>query len=188
MQPLIAIFFVTLVALAAHLAAMSFAALGSGVVIREASFGVSKTLFRFARFRLALLPIATYIKVKDSRVESLAPNNLDGAFDRAGTVTQLFISLSGCLALLALAYLALGSSATRAFLSGFQNIIYGALFPMSEAQRLISAGTTFAQANSFFSLLGLVAAKLAAINLMPFPGSNGSTALAVCLRAAGVNR
>jgi Zn-dependent protease len=92
------------------------------------------------------------------------------------------IPLIGPAALLLVALLFQPATALHEVLTGFRQIAAGAIAPMSTAQRYIHATYTLASEDGFLPVLGLLAAKMAAFNLLPLPSLNGGQALRALLR------
>lgn len=167
-----------------HVVSFACAARWAGVPVREVSIGYGPVLLGAGTLRLRLLPLGGFARLKDTRSEQLAPADTADAFDRQPAIVRVLITLSGCFSLLCLVP-ALGGQALDALLSGFAQFFSGALSPMGEAQALLAAGQDFAHGASFAATCGLVAAKLAAVNLLPFPSTNGGQAIAVLLERFG---
>jgi hypothetical protein len=115
------------------------------------------------------LPIGGYIKFSDEF------NNLHPA-------KRMFVACSCSLSLLVLATLVFGiSSGFSLFVKGFVEIMYGALsFPYQGPNYLFKL-IAFIKTNSYWAIMGLIASKLAAYNLLPLPGVNGLTVLLILL-------
>ena len=179
---------VLILCLCIHL--LSIAAAGSlmGVTVRELSLGFGPTVFKTGRFKLGLIPTGGYVRFKDSREEDIPPQEMGTALDGQSTWRQLLITLSGCAVLLALSAATLGISAAQASWAGARDFLQGGLSPAGQAQRLLLDAAAFVASASSVSLFGVVAAKLAAINLLPFPALNGGAAIAVVGRGLGLAR
>jgi membrane-associated protease RseP (regulator of RpoE activity) len=91
---------------------------------------------------------------------------------------QVFVAVSGTLALLVVAIFVLGiSEGLEQFGAGFRQIVAGAFAPSATGAGLIRTAYDFLIANSFFACLGAVAAKMAAGNLLPVPSLAGGDAV-----------
>lgn len=168
-----------------HVSALALGATLAGVAIREIRVGFGPVLLRFARYRIALGPFGGFVKMKDSREEQSVAEPMQDAFDHQPGWKQALIPLSGPTALLLLALLLLGEDGWHAFIKGFSQVLVGALAPLSEAQQLLGSFNDYLRARSFLDVLGLLAAKMAAINLLPLPMLNGGAAILALL---GFNR
>ena len=168
-----------------HVSVMALAARLAGVAVREVSYGCGPRLLSIGRVRIRLLLLGGALKMKDTRNENVPPTESGDAFDTQSLPVQLAIALSGCAGLLGLALLAGASENIDAFIAGFQQFFAGALSPTNEAPRLLSTGVAFAQSQPFVSVCALVAAKMAALNLLPFPALNGGQAVGMLLRGVG---
>jgi hypothetical protein len=97
---------------------------------------------------------------------------------------QVFVALSGSLALLVVAISVLGiAEGVEQFAAGFHQIVTGAFAPSAMGAELIRSAREFLIANPFLPCLGAVAAKLAAGNLLPvpvLPGGDAALALVNC--------
>lgn len=177
MPPLVQAFIATALVLVLHLLTIGFCARRLGVEVRSVTYGAGPTVFRRGRFQLKVLPIAGNVKLKDSREQLLQPDQVADAFDHQPVWKQVLLPLAGAGSTLLLALLILGTDAAGSFASAFGQIFEGAVAPLSVAQSQLLAFDKFAAENSFALVLGLVATKLAAYNLMPFTGFNGGNAL-----------
>lgn len=157
-----------------------------GVTVRELSLGLGPKAFSIGRFTFRALPFGGSVRFKDSREEELDADDMRGALDDRSLVVQIVIGLSGCLALLALAIVVLQAEGVQAFLNGFVEIVAGALSPMDQAQALLAQAQQRLAGAPFVAVLGLVAAKLAAFNLLPLPAANGGYVIATIARGMGV--
>jgi membrane-associated protease RseP (regulator of RpoE activity) len=171
-----------------HLLAIALAGYALGVPVREFSFGFGPTLLRRGIVRIALLPLGGYVKFKDSRDEIVPAHEMKSALDGKPAFQQVLVALSGCAALAALAFAAMGTACLPAALDGIRQLFVGMASPTADAHRLLHDALAFARSAPFVLLLGTVAAKLAAINLLPLPALNGGVALAALARPLGLDR
>lgn len=178
-----------------HLLACAWTGAVLGVAVREVSLGFGPVLWRCGRFSLKSLPLGGFVKFKESAdtEPALAAGTLDepetqGALDRQGLAAQLAIGASGCVVLLALAYACLQGAGMRAFEWGFVELVSGALSPLTAGPALLAQAARTLAGLPFVAVLGLVAAKFAAFNLLPLPGANGGFLLAALARRAGIAR
>jgi membrane-associated protease RseP (regulator of RpoE activity) len=171
-----------LACVAIHLLAIAAAGWGVGVTIREFSLGFGPAVFRSGIFRLGAIPLGGYVRFRDSSTEAVPAHEMETAFDGRSTAEQVFIAAAGCAVLLLVAVATPGADGLQAFVSGFRQAIAGAVSPLGEAQVLLRDATSFVRGASFTVLLGVAAAKLAAINLLPLPVFNGGVVIAVLAR------
>lgn len=171
-----------LVCVAIHLLVIAAAGRRVGVTIREFSLGFGPAVFRSGTFRLGAIPLGGYVRFRDSRAETVPAHEMETAFDGRSTVEQVFIAAAGCAVLLLIAVATPGADGLQAFINGFRQAIAGAVSPLGEAQVLLRDATSFVRGASFPVLLGGVAAKAAAINLLPLPAFNGGVVIAVLAR------
>ncbi len=198
-----------------HVTVMAFAGRSLGVALDELSFGLGPRLLRMGRVSIRLLPIGGAVRFQtagatmpadgtmpsdvDMQSEVAAPTAATMPADEADVDprhleaqplwAQMLIGVSGCLALIALAYALLGRMASaQALVDGFANIVSGALSPLHTAQALLARMDAAAHGLSVPTLLGLTAATTAALNLMPLPGANGGYLLGALGKSAGLSK
>lgn len=165
-----------------HIAAMASAAHIAGITVRKVSFGAGPTLWESGKFRLGWIPLSGYVRMKDSRTDLLSETELDGAFDHAPAWKQIAVPLAGLGALMLLSMLTLGHEGIEALVRAFRQLILGAIGPFSDAQAYLQAGKNFAGSHSPLAYAGLLGAKLVAMNLLPFNGTNGLQILVTLVR------
>jgi len=179
------LFLAFLCAILLHLSAIAAMAHVAGVGIRTFSFGAGPRLVAVGRFRIGAVPLGGYVRFVDSREGPVAADELRSAFDHQPAATQLGIILSGCLALVVAAVAVEGDAVLRAFAVAPLQFLGGAVSPLGKAQVLLADVSRFSRDASWTTLFGVAAAKLAAINLLPFPALNGGAAVGVVARVAG---
>jgi membrane-associated protease RseP (regulator of RpoE activity) len=179
---------VLIVAVSIQLGTIAAVGAATGVTLRVLSIGYGRALFQSGVFRLGLIPTGGYVSFRDSREETVPVEDLKTALDGRSTLEQLFIILSGCVVLLGTAYIAAGERAIQAFLTLPAQALAGALSPLGEAQTLLTDCSAFIATASTAALFGVVGAKVAALNLLPFPSMNGGAALAVVGRKLSAAR
>ena len=165
------------------------AAVVSGVAIRQITFGVGPKLLQFRKCVVRAFLFAGWVKFKDTRADegvntSEAPTSHD-AYNHQPRIIQAAIALAGPASLIAVALILGYEKGLSEFLTGFRQIFAGSLQPLSVAQAYISATQSFAANGGFVALTAVLAAKLAAFNLVPLPMLNGGQALLALLRKPG---
>lgn len=159
--------------------------LAFGIELEEVSYGFGKALFRRGKVKIGTVPFGGYVKLKDTREDvDDEPDNLR-AFNHRSRFVQAFIYLLGCAAMALVAMLLLAGPALAEVVAGFRQIIAGAFAPGSTAQNYIQATHTLWTQHGFVALLGLLAAKIAAFNLLPLATLSGGQAI---LALAGADR
>lgn len=159
-----------------HLLSMALCARAAGIAVRDITFGVGPRSFTIGVFHVALLPIggnvrlATLADLSDGEQASIA-------FDTQPGWKRILLPLSGCLALLGLGTVLLGANAVDRFHDGFAQWLGGAMSPIDRAQVMLQAMTDRLPQLDLTVLVGLAACKLAALNLLPYPNSNGLQAI-----------
>jgi len=175
--------------LALHLGAIATTGALLGIELRGFTYGIGPKI-KLGRLSLGMLPIAGSVHFRlddDPNMEAghdefFPPRGR--ALDTAPVWMQLAVALSGCAALLLAAFALAPGQALHDFLATPGQILYG----LGRTHGMLAAGLDFARTQPFTATFTLVAAKLAAINLLPFLGSNGSQAIMVIARALGWNR
>ncbi|MFN9472263.1 site-2 protease family protein [Acidovorax sp.] len=171
-------------AVAIHLTAMAACALAMGIRVRSLLFGVGPVWLRLGPVHLRALPVAGNVVLKDSRVvgddgdgEVLDPAGFSDAFNHQPLWKQVLLPLAGLAALVAMGVGILGAEGWAAFLRGFMQVVLGAVSPLDQAQVYLRSVQVFVGNHGFVATLGLVCAKLGALNLLPLATFNGGQAL-----------
>ncbi|MBI3729858.1 MAG: site-2 protease family protein [Burkholderiales bacterium] len=178
-------FLIILFCLALHLFSIAAAGQATGVRVLELSIGMGPMVFRYKAFILKLIPLNGYVKFIDTRERVVSDADLPFAFDRLSTWRQIMVTLSGCAALLVLATVLLGTGAWQDFIALPAQYVMGAVSPFGTAQTLLLEAGRVIHTTALLSLLGIVAVKLAAFNLLPQAGSNGYYVLTVLVNRSG---
>lgn len=165
-----------------HVSAVEMVAQWFRLRVMAVDLGVGPRLLSIGRVRLRLLPVAGSVRLKDTTAEDADPSDVEGALDRAPRWVRTLLPLVGPLAVAGVSFALLGTEAVGAIGRGFVQWLWGALSPLGSAQDLIDDYVAFASTRDFASVAGLVAAKVAALNLLPLPGLAGGQALAALLR------
>jgi membrane-associated protease RseP (regulator of RpoE activity) len=187
---LVALKFIAAIALLAALHVSVMAVLGRllGIAVRQVSLGFGPVLFSFGILQLRALPFGGSVTFKDTRSEDTtdeAPaehGRVDDAFDHQPRAVQVLLPLAGAASLAVVALLLHPGSALASIGHGFAQIVAGGVSPLGTAQGLIEGARAFATQQGFLPLLGMPAAKLAALNLLPLPAMNGGQALLALMK------
>jgi hypothetical protein len=171
-----------------HVLVIALTGAALGITVREVTLGLGPTAFTVGRLRVKALPFGGAVRFKDSREEALDAADMRDALDGRPLGVQLLVGLSGCLALIALAVATVHGEGLRAVVEGFVQIVAGALSPMGTAQALLAEAAQRLAELPRLAVVGLVAAKLAAFNLLPLPGANGGFVIATLARAVGITK
>lgn len=185
---LLFLFLAILLCVVVHLAAIAWLARYLGITVREVSIGLGPTLVRGKGFRLGLFPVGGYVRLRSIHEEDVPVDEVRSTLEGASVIKQFAVALFGCLVLLVLACVLAGSHALAAFLNMPTQIVAGAIPPFETAQKLLIETSTFLRDAPATLILGVVAAKFAALNLLPLPALNGGAALGVLGRASGIAR
>ncbi len=173
---------------ALHVAAIAWMARYLGITVREVSIGVGPTLVRGKGFRLGLIPISGYVCLRSIHEEDVPADEVRSTLEGGSVGKQITVALFGCLLLLVLACALAGSQALTAFLNLPAQVVTGAVSPFGTAQKLLFDSGTFLRDAPATLIFGVIAAKFAALNLLPLPALNGGAALAALGRASSVAR
>ena len=157
-----------------------------GVDVRAITLGSGPVLFERGRYLVRLVPLTAAVHLKDTRVLGPEAENSAGAFNYAPLWAQLTLILVWPFALLLLASILLGQSAASAFSSTFEQVALGAVSPHSAAQTYLSEANRYLELAAHGAILGVVAAKLAAIHLLPY-NSTAITAASMAILFPGPN-
>jgi len=176
----------TLLAMAAavfvHVSAMAGAGRAFGIAIRKVVYGAGWALYQRGVATFKLVPFGGYVRFKDSYDGPIPEAERFDAYDHQPLWIQVAILLSGASALLLASVLLLGAGGLHSFISGFGQIVAGALNPLTLAQSLIRTLRLFIDSRGLLALIGLVCAKWAAVNLLPIPLLNGGQILMTLAR------
>jgi len=170
-------------------AAIAAAGFASGVSIRQISLGVGPVILPFGKFVVRSFLFAGWVKFKDTRADAhddtSAQVTSEDAYNHQPRIIQAVIPLAGPASLAAVAFVLGHEKDLSEVFSGFRQIFLGSLQPLSVAQAYIGATQTAVATGGFGALTGVLAAKLAAFNLVPLPMLNGGQALFALLRKPG---
>lgn len=175
--------FIAAIALLVCIHLFAMAALGRwwGIAVRKVSLGFGPRLLSLGIFHLHALPLGGSVQFKDTRQEGVPfdkpPGYFDDAFDHKSRAVQVLIPLAGVAALVVVALLLRQGAAVPSLVHGFAQFLEGALDPLSTGRQLVEGADAFAERHAFLPLLGMLAAKMAAVNLLPLPALNGGHAL-----------
>lgn len=137
-----------------------------GASISEVSIGYGPLIASFGRLKVRLLPISGTVKLQ-SVADAKSPQELARAFDLQPLWKPVLFHLSGPAILALFAVLLAGQDALDAFGSGFGQIFIGAIRPFSVAQTYLNDYAAYAESHGTLDVLTIIAAKLAALNLVP---------------------
>lgn len=169
-----------------HLMAMAVSARALGIMVRTITFGIGPQVFALGRFRLSLFPAGGHVRLAMS-ADATEKEPVVGTLDRAARWKRVLLPLSGPLVLLGVGTVMLGAAAIDQFSQAFTQLVGGALSPLGKAQDLLQDATIVFGHVSAAQVLGITACKFAALNLLPFPGSNGLAAATEWLPQAALD-
>ena len=161
-----------------HISTMALFGHLYGITITEISYGFGFKLITFKKVSVKSFPIGGYVKFADSRDEEtqqLAPQQF---FNHKPRYVRAAITLSGCLLMLLISILILGSQrAFEIFIQTYQQVFIGAIGPVTAGKDYIHQISSFIAANSLLTIYAATQLKVAALNLLPLPILNGGQAL-----------
>jgi membrane-associated protease RseP (regulator of RpoE activity) len=159
-----------------HVCAMAACARVFGIGVRRVAWGIGPALFKLGRLRISLLPLGGHVSLT-TLAEARADTPDDSILELQTRWKRVLLPLSGPLALLVLGTGVLGAAALHHFSAAFAQILGGAAGPFSDAQTLLQEAGAWLARHGLVAIIGIVACKMAALNLIPYLGSNGLHAL-----------
>lgn len=169
-------YFAVFIAHAIFLAGSALVAMQFRVPIVAVKLGLGPKLFTRGKFTFCPLPLSAFVRLLDSREAGVTVDS-EHAYDRQSRLVRMSIALSGPLALLLAAVALRGSAGWESFLHGFEQILSGAIAPASRGVELAGGYMHVAGKMGFVTALGVLVAKMAAVNLLPIPNLGGGAAL-----------
>lgn len=151
-----------------HLLTILLTGMACGVRVEKVSFGYGPKLLGTSLFELRALPWGGSIAFKDSRINASLDDSIFDSIDQQPVWKQLLISSSGCLMLVLVAIGIGGTRGVEEFIGGF-HLFLVKVFDFSAFSSLAS----FINSASLSNQLITITAKFAALNLIPYLGSNG---------------
>lgn len=175
--------FLAAIALLVSIHILAIAAVGHrlGVSVRTVSLGFGPLLWSRGVFQLRALPLGGSVQFKDTR-ETGEPfdapaDYFDDAFNHQPRKAQILITLAGVAALAVVALVLRQGAAVPSMAHAFTQYFEGATDPLSTGRQLIGGAHAFAVQQAFLPLVGMLAAKMAVLNLLPLPAMNGGQVL-----------
>lgn len=171
-----------------HIATIAGVGRAVGARLHQVSFGWGPVLFRGQGLLVRALPGMASARFSHSVEDGLPEADWHLALDRRSVPVQWLVTLSGCALLLGLAIALQGRAAVDAFMALPAQLLAGAVSPFGDAQAVLREADHAVRSSSLAVLLALMAAKVAALNLLPLPMLNGGAALAALGRRLGLAR
>ena len=145
--------------------------------IQEVGLFHGPSLFQFqvgdTTVRINCLPFAAYVRLKNE------------SYYTASLVAQICLNLLGHGTVFVLAAVCLGwEPAVQSFVAAFEQILRGAIHPLSEGRDYVNAAIAFLGDHGFREGLGATGAKLFSINVIPLPPLSGGMALIAVFESA----
>lgn len=178
---------------AIHLLGFVVAARVFGVRVVTVAYGVGPVLWRKGPLEIRAIPLGGHVKFRDTQTEGgedeeererpVHDGTTEDAFNCKPRWVQAVMTLGGSVMVIALASATIGGRlALHETLAGFRQLFLGAMGPLSTAQEYIGALHAATRTEGFLVLLGVIAAKFAAFNLLPIPPLNGGQFILAFLR------
>lgn len=163
-----------------HTSAMAATAKFCGVGIRAISYGVGPVLLRHRKIAIRALPLGGSVDLLGLNPDEEAA---DPRFDyrQKPTWAKLLIALSGCLCVFLAAVLIGARLALVSFAQTFPQLLLGAISPTGAAQLYLNGIPTLLRESPLQDVVAIVLAKVAALQLPPFPGCIGGQAVSILL-------
>lgn len=160
-----------------HLLTILLTGIACGVRVQRVNFGYGPKLLVTRRFELRAFPWGGSIAFKDSRINTSLDDNISDAVDQQPIWKQLLISSSGCIMLALVAIAVGGARGVEEFFSAF-HLFLVKVFDFSAFLSMPGFLNTTSLSNQFV----VVTAKFAALNLIPYLGSNGLHLISVLFK------
>jgi membrane-associated protease RseP (regulator of RpoE activity) len=182
---------------ALHVSTMAFVGWLLGATLEEVSFGFGPACFQSrigrVQFRFGLIPLGGYARFNGdqepakSQEEILFAADMEPlGFNDLHPLRRVAVVASGCLALVVLAAFCLGPShSVRSVARGFAQLVPFAPWTPSwvpEGRELASRCIALFRIGPYRIALGVLAAKIAAANLLPLPSFNGGAIILTLLQ------
>ena len=179
------------VATLVHLVAMLASGRLAGLLPVEFVYGLGPQLLGLQigpiRLGIRALLVGGFVRYAGSEDEPGPPGQM--TLESCPLAIRAAVELSGCALLFAVGGFLLGlDRASRELWLGFAQVTRGVVSPSGAVEMCGDAIATLISA-TWTTSLGLVAVKMAAVNLLPLPPSNGGNALlAICAAALDIRR
>lgn len=160
-----------------HLVVIALTARLLGVQVTELSIGYGPQIISLKNVSIKPLIIGGLVRMFDTRSYEFEEGDIVKAYDRKNSFVRAIIPLSGSLALLLIGFFIFGLETTNHFINGFFQIFQGTMNPTSSAIDILSGIEVYFAENDTLTIFGMLAIKLAALNLFPLPHLNGGAAL-----------
>lgn len=176
-------YFAIYLAYCASLSAHLLAGRAFAIPVREIRIG-ALPVFRRGKLSVGLLPVSAFVQFADSRREDTA-DTTGITFDGQPRWVRAIVQLVAVAGFLLLAFVLRGNDAWHSFVNGFGQWLQGTLHPTTRGVELIEGYARFADREGPLAAAGVIAAKAAALNLLPIPAVAGFRALIELLTPAG---
>jgi membrane-associated protease RseP (regulator of RpoE activity) len=154
-----------------------------GIEVREVVLGAPR-VFRRGKWRIGIFPISSSVQFADANSDEFQP--VTGAtFDEQPRWVRAAVHVTGILGCLMLAFVLRGQDAWQSFINGWSQWIAGTLQPATMGAELLTGYARFVELEGPVAAAGVIAAKAAALNLLPLPMFAGVRALVELLVPPG---
>lgn len=171
----------------AHVTLIAFWAWALRAGIAEVSLGLGPRIARVGLVTLKLVPYGGHVRFLDAQLGDSAPPDTQ-THDALPLWKRLTLPIAPLATLMLMCWAALGARAGQAFLSGFEQLLRGALGPMSTAQSLLARLAEVATTEPPVTALALVFSKLCALNTISVLIGPGGSVSGHVLSALGMGQ
>lgn len=168
-----------------HLSGFVITSLAFGQRIEEFSLFYSVELvsvhWRGCKLYIRSIPMGGYVKIEGMKFDDekdVQPSPPVHGFRNLPTDKRFMTFLAGPITCFLLAITCGGVAlAQQRVLTGFVQVVHGGIAPVAFGQYAIARFVLHVRHDSFWGLLGFLAAKICAVNLLPLPTLNGGQAI-----------
>jgi membrane-associated protease RseP (regulator of RpoE activity) len=142
-----------------------------GVHVKLVSIGIGPRVTTYGRVVWRWLPLGGFVRMFDTTCPEKEDAGLDPAtaFNHQTRTTRALIAVGGSLAGVVIAVALRGLDGWHSFARGFGQWISGALDPTGTGVALIQGFGAVVEQGSVLTTVSVIAAKMAALNLLPIP-------------------
>lgn len=159
-----------------------------GVAITHVRIGLGPLLANFSWIKLRAFPLSSHVRFRHSAGEQIPRVFSHAALDSKPFLAQLLLTFHRTAGATCNCS---GDAGRGGVFSLFVGLLPGysrRAFSARRSAEIDSGGISLVRASRPFETLGLVAAKMAAIKLLPLPAMNGGAAFALALSRFGLDR
>lgn len=186
MHPLVVVYLCTIACVLAHTAAQAVAGTILAADVEEVGVFSGRAIGRFRLGRTSvvvnLVPFGAHVKFREKGIDESTKGWLD-----LHPLPRILIVASGCLTLFGISLVCLGPAhSLSSTWHGFGQIVRGGLNPSGVGARLVRSLLALVQRSPLSTILGIVAAKQTAANLLPWPPTDGAQVIVSLIQWRGL--